>query len=215
MKRVHQRKLVCNIFLSFIWFRLVMWCSRDDFNRYFWFLGVLCVLSLQSYSLLFLPPPTPLCFTPPHALHVCDSHLSNVPICRRSTPWLPTWTWKSAASLCCPETERRTAAWMSCRPIAHWPSWLRQKGRATITSTLLSPTASIGRLHLSSALTLCRAPRLTFGGLSSTTAAQPWSCSTSSTSQTLPGYGQSVIYCFIDIDFVDTMKEKRRRKMYE
>lgn len=110
--------------------------------------------------------------------------------------------WKSAASLCCPGTERRTAAWMFCRLIARWPSWLRQRGRATITSTLLSLTASTGRLLSSSPLTLCRAPRLTFGGLSLTTAARPWSCWTNWTSQTLPGYGQSVIYCFIAIDLL-------------
>lgn len=114
-------------------------------------------------------------------------HPSKIYICRHSTLWLPTWMWKSAALLCCPETERRTAAWMSCRLIVPWRSWLRQRGRATITSMLLSPTASTGRLLILWPLTLCRAPQLTFGGWSLTMAAQQWSCSTNSTSQTLPG----------------------------
>lgn len=114
-------------------------------------------------------------------------HLFNISICRRSTLWLPTWMWKSAALLCCPETGRRTAAWMCCPLIAPWPSWLRQKGRVTITSTLLSLTASTGRPLLSWPLTLCQAPQPTSGDWFSITAAQLWSCSTNSTSQTPPG----------------------------
>ena len=120
--------------------------------------------------------------------------------------------WKSAASLCCQGTERRTAAWTFCHPIAPWPSWLRRRGRATIMSTLLSLTVSTGRLLLLWPLTRCRAPQRTFGGWSLTTAARPWSCSTNSTSRTLLGWGQSVIYCFIAIDFLDTTWKERRSK---
>lgn len=105
--------------------------------------------------------------------------LLHISIFRRWTLWLPTWMWRSAALLSYPETERRTAAWMSSRPIAPLRSWSRQKGRVTITSTLLSLTASTGRLLSLWPLTLCRAPRPIFGGWFLTTAARQWSCSTS------------------------------------
>lgn len=166
----------------------------------------LCLLFL-SYHLPFLSCLP--CFISPMNFIWSSAYLVNISICRLLTRWLPTWTWRSAASLCCPETGRKTAAWTSYRLIAPWPFWLLQKGKATIISTLRLLTVFIGRLLSSWPLTLCRAPRLIFGGWFLTTAAQQWSCSTSSTSPTLPGWGQRVSYFFYCHWFVDTIRRQR------
>lgn len=133
---------------------------------------------------------------------LCSAPIFNIPFCRRWTLWPPTWTWKSAASLCCPGTERRTAAWTSCHQIAPWPSWSPQRGRVTITSMQLLLTASIGRLPSSWPLTLCRAPQRIFGGWFLITGAQQSSCSTSSTSRIRPGWGKRVLFFFIPSDLL-------------
>lgn len=103
------------------------------------------------------------------------------------TLWLLTWMWRSAASPWCPETVRRTAAWMCCPRTARWPFSSPQRERAATTSMQRSQTASSGLLPLWWRHTHCPAQPPTSGGSCMTTAAPLWWCSISSTSPTQPG----------------------------
>lgn len=160
-------------------------------------ISVCLILSQPSFSLSLLS----LHLQIKHLLKHMHASLYNYLLCillapftfffssslRLWTPWLLTWTWRSAAFLWCPGTARRTAAWMSYRRTAPWPSWSPPMGRAATTSMQRSLTASSGQLPSWWRRTRCPAPPLTFGGSCTTTAAPQWWCSTSSTSPTLPG----------------------------